>query len=244
MLFPTLLAAASLASLAQAGPIALDKRQQNGSSTFGAGADLPNHRTIPDGSGGYKQVDPSYNGSSYTVPIVHSVPEGVDPKTWKGYTTENEPYINAAKIIGMFRDLDVDNLGCPLTVRVQATPRSMVPTRPWPGTVSRPADCSSRTPSTSLPPTLTSRASPSRSCRKRLSSLVRAWSRLLLLSLTETLATTTGPLPLPARRVPALRVGGYRPHGGRPHAHAAHGEPGGRTRGEPRRSKLLPIGLY
>ncbi|BGP54147.1 hypothetical protein JCM8202_000018 [Rhodotorula sphaerocarpa] len=100
MLFPTLLAAASLASLAQAGPIALDKRQQNGSSTFGAGADLPNHRTIPDGSGGYKQVDPSYNGSSYTVPIVHSIPEGVDPKTWKGYTTENEPYINAAKIIG------------------------------------------------------------------------------------------------------------------------------------------------
>lgn len=95
MLFSTLALAAALAGIVNASPVALEKRQ-------GGGSDLPTSREIPDGSGGYKKTNDSTNGSSYLDPVVTSVPEGVDPSNWKGYTTQNEPYANAAKILGMF----------------------------------------------------------------------------------------------------------------------------------------------
>ncbi|POY72718.1 hypothetical protein BMF94_4550 [Rhodotorula taiwanensis] len=92
MLFRALAATAALAAFVNASPV-LQKRQ-------GGGTDLPTYREVPNGNGGYKPCDDSTSGSSYLDPIVESVPEGVDPKTWKGYTTENEPYANAALIIG------------------------------------------------------------------------------------------------------------------------------------------------
>ncbi|GAA5976933.1 hypothetical protein JCM10908_005684 [Rhodotorula pacifica] len=93
MLFSTLAVAAALAGFANASPVALEKRQ-------GGGTDLPTTPQVPNGSGGYTQSNSNRTGSSYLDPIVTSVPEGVDSSSWKGYTTENEPYANAAKFIG------------------------------------------------------------------------------------------------------------------------------------------------
>ncbi|GAA5967692.1 hypothetical protein JCM8115_006904 [Rhodotorula mucilaginosa] len=93
MLFSTLALAAAFAGIANTSPVVLEKRQ-------GGGTDLPTNRQVPDGSDGYKKTNDSINGSSYLDPVVTSVPEGVDPSSWKGYTSQNEPYANAAKILG------------------------------------------------------------------------------------------------------------------------------------------------
>ncbi|GAA5866785.1 hypothetical protein JCM3774_001800 [Rhodotorula dairenensis] len=93
MLFSTVAMVAALAGFAQASPVVLKKRQ-------GGGSDLPTYRQVPNGSDGYSKGNDSTTGSSYLDPVVTSVPEGVDPKSWNGYTSENEPYANAAKILG------------------------------------------------------------------------------------------------------------------------------------------------
>lgn len=93
MLFSTIAVAAALVGVAQASPVVVEKRQ-------GGGSDLPTYRQVPDGSEGYTKGNDSTTGSSYLDPVVTSVPEGVDPSSWKGYTAENEPYANAAKILG------------------------------------------------------------------------------------------------------------------------------------------------
>lgn len=103
MLFSTLALAAAFAGFANTSPVVLEKRQ-------GGGSDLPTYREIPDGSGGYQKTNDSTNGSSYLDPVVTSVPDGVDPSSWKGYTSENEPYANAAKILGTFHQDYVSSL--------------------------------------------------------------------------------------------------------------------------------------
>lgn len=158
MLFSTLALAAAFAGFANTSPVVLEKRQ-------GGGSDLPTYREIPDGSGGYQKTNDSTNGSSYLDPVVTSVPEGVDPSSWKGYTSENEPYANAAKILGTFHQDYVSSLRSirklMYLLRKQETPPRTAPTRRWRGRDSRRGVSSKTTRCTHR--ALTSTSSPSTS---------------------------------------------------------------------------------
>ena len=131
MLFSTLALAAAFAGIANTSPVVLEKRQ-------GGGTDLPTNRQVPDGSDGYKKTNDSINGSSYLDPVVTSVPEGVDPSSWKGYTSQNEPYANAAKILGTFPrgrvswSTSVVEADLYSLLRQETRPRT-APTRRWRG---------------------------------------------------------------------------------------------------------------
>lgn len=84
MLFSTLTLAAALVGSTTASPVLL-RRQ-------GPGSDVP--------------TTPSNNetavGSSYLNATIESVPLGVTPGNWSGFTNATEPYPNAAIFIGEF----------------------------------------------------------------------------------------------------------------------------------------------
>ncbi|GAA5829390.1 hypothetical protein JCM11251_005031 [Rhodosporidiobolus azoricus] len=96
MLFFSLAAAAALAGSTSASPLLL-RRQ-------GGGSGLPPNATIPDASNStnvtYTVVEQTTNGTNLNQPVFESVPLGVTPGNWSGYTNGTEPYAGAALIIG------------------------------------------------------------------------------------------------------------------------------------------------
>ncbi|GAA5884494.1 hypothetical protein JCM6882_005274 [Rhodosporidiobolus microsporus] len=96
MLLFSLAAAAALAGTTTASPLLL-RRQ-------GGGSGLPPNATIPDATNAtnitYTIVEQTTNGTNLNVPVNESVPLGVTPGNWSGFTNETEPYNNAAVFIG------------------------------------------------------------------------------------------------------------------------------------------------
>ncbi|GAA5967119.1 hypothetical protein JCM11641_000446 [Rhodosporidiobolus odoratus] len=96
MLFSSIAAYVALASSASASPLLL-RRQ-------GGGSGLPPNATTPDATNPsnitYTPTQQTTNGTSLNQPAEQSVPLGVTPGNWTGYTNGTEPYPGASIFIG------------------------------------------------------------------------------------------------------------------------------------------------